>query len=132
MFTPLQTGIHRYPHAALWSVAAHGLLLLWLLHATRPKVVAPSFVVNGDHGTQVAHLYWLNQQTHAEAHASPGTSSTIRQQLNARLTWKHRAPAAKSAPHELPRPKLGVDAETTTLGSAAPARPAGSPLGTVL
>ena len=80
------------------SVAAHGLLLLWLLHPASPKLVAPSFVVHGDHGDQIAHLYWPTQPTQVKADASPGTSAAdSRQQLNAHLTWKRRAKAAKAA-----------------------------------
>ncbi|MGH9536482.1 MAG: hypothetical protein ACRD3H_01080, partial [Terriglobales bacterium] len=62
MFAPLQAGTQKYPLAPSLSVAGHILLLLWLLHAAAPKVVAPSFVVNGDHGTQIAHLYWPGQR----------------------------------------------------------------------
>jgi TonB family protein len=115
------------------SVAAHGLLLLWLLHPASPKLVAPSFVVNGDHGAYIAHLYWPNQQTQVKADASPGTSAAdSRQQLNAHLSWKGRAKVAKAAGRELPRPKIGLDDQTSAPGQAAQARPAGSPLGTVL
>ena len=132
MFTPLQSGIRQYPRAAFWSVTGHGLLLLWLLHAASPKVVAPSFVVNGDHGTQIAHLYWPNQGKQA-TDAAPGTSlDAAHQELNARLTWQRRARAAKAARHALPRPELGRDSETAAPGSTALAKPAGSPLGTVL
>jgi TonB family protein len=133
MFTPLQTDIRPYPRAAFWSGAGHGLLLLWLLHAASPKVVAPSMVVNGDHGTQIAHLYWPDQRNQAATDATPGTSpDAAHQQLNARLSWKRRVRAAKQARQELPRPELGTDAETATPGSTALAKPAGSPLGTVL
>jgi TonB family protein len=133
MFPPLQPNIRRYPVPALCSVALHCLILLWLLHAPSPRVVAPSFVVNGDRGTQIAHLYWPNQRTQLVNDASPGTSdAATRQQLNAHLTWKQRAKAAKSAKREPPRPQLGSDAESAAPGQAAQARPAGSPLGTVL
>jgi TonB family protein len=133
MFTPIQT-VSRQPRRALYcSVAAHGLLLLWLLHPASPKLVAPSFVVNGDHGDYVAHLYWPNQRTQTTADASPGTSAPdSRQQLNAHLTWKRRTKAAKGAERDLPHPKVGLDDQTSTPGQAAVARPAGSPLGTVL
>jgi TonB family protein len=115
------------------SVAAHGLLLLWLLHPASPKLVAPSFVVNGDHGAYIAHLYWPNRETQTTAKASPGTSAAdSRQQLNAHLTWKRRPKTVKAAAHELPRPKIGLDDQTSAPGQAAQARPAGSPLGTVL
>jgi len=133
MFAPLQADTRKYPLAPSLSVAGHILLLLWLLHAAAPKVVAPSFVVNGDHGTQIAHLYWPDQRLQTATDSSPGTSGdSSRQQLNARLTWTKRNRRAKSSRKEQPRPKLGVDAETATPGSAAQARPAGSPLGTVL
>ena len=133
MFTPLQP-VNRQPRLAGYcSVAAHGLLLLWLLHPASPKLIAPSFVVHGDHGTYIAHLYWPNQQTQATSDASPGTSAAdSRQQLNSHLTWKRRAKAAKNAEKELPRPKIGLDDQTSAPGQAAQARPAGTPLGTVL
>jgi protein TonB len=115
------------------SVAAHGLLLLWLLRPPTPRLVAPSFVVNGDHGTYVAHVYWPSQRTQITTHASPGTSAAdSRQQLNTRLTWKRRAQLAKTAERELPRPNIGLDDQTSVPGQAAQARAAGSPLGTVL
>jgi len=115
-------------------VAAHGVLLLWLLHPASPKLVAPSFIVHGEHGTRIAHLYWLNQRTETKADASPGSSSTdSRQLLNARLAWKRPAKAArKAAERELPLPKIGLDDQTSTPGEVAQARAAGSPLGTVL
>ena len=133
MFTPIQT-VSRQPRLAMYcSVTAHYLLLLWLLHPASPKLVAPSFVVKGNHGPYIAHLYWPNQQTQVKADASPGTSAAdSRQQLNAHLTWKRRAKVAKAAGRELPRPKIGLHDQTSAPGEAAQARPAGSPLGTVL
>jgi TonB family protein len=133
MFSPTQTASPKPRLAMYCSVAAHGLLLLWLLHPASPKLVAPSFVVHGDHGARIAHLYWPSQQTETKTDASPGTSAAdSRQQLNARLTWRRRAKAAKAATRELPRPKIGLDDQTSAPGEAAQARPAGSPLGTVL
>jgi TonB family protein len=133
MFTPVQTASRRPRLAMYSSVAAHGLLLLWLLHPASPKLVAPSFVVHGNYGDQVAHLYWPTQQNQSKTDASPGTSAPdSRQQLNAHLTWKRRTKAAKAAERELPRPKIGLDDQTSAPGQVAQARPAGSPLGTVL
>ena len=115
------------------SIAGHGLLLLWLLHPASPKLVAPSFVVNGDHGTYIAHLYWPNQQTEMKNDGSPGTSAAdSRQQLNAHLMWRRRLKTAKAAAPDQPRPKIGLDDQTSAPGQAAQERPAGSPLGTVL
>jgi TonB family protein len=133
MFVPIQTA-SRQPRLAMYcSVAAHGLLLLWLLHPASPKLVAPSFVVNGDHGANIAHLYWPNQQAQVKTDASPGTyAADSQQQLNAHLTWKRRAKVARATELELPRPKIGLDDQTSAPGQTAQARPAGSPLGTVL
>ena len=132
MFTPIQYGHGQTRLAEYCSVAAHGLLLLWLLHPATPKLVAPSFVVHGDHGAQIAHLYWLAQPT-PDANVSPGTSAAdSRQQLNSHLTWKRRTKATRMAARELPRPKVGLDDQTSAPGPAAQARAAGSPLGTVL
>jgi TonB family protein len=133
MFTPVQTASRASRLAMYCSVAGHGLLLLWLLHPASPKLLAPSFVVHGNHGDQVAHLYWPTPLTQVNADASPGTSAAdSRQQLNAHLTWTRRAKAAKAAEHDSPRPKIGLDDQTSAPGQVAQARPAGSPLGTVL
>jgi TonB family protein len=134
MFTSLQPRSRRYPIAKLCSVAFHCLLLLWLLRAPTPKVVAPSFVVNGDHGTQIAHLYWPNQRTQLVNDSSPGTadSSTI-QQLNAHLIYRQRKGKASKAPkRDQARPKLGSEDQTSSPGEASNVRPAGMPSGTVL
>jgi TonB family protein len=133
MFASIQFGVGQHRLAASCSVALHCLFLLWLLHQPDPRIVAPSLVVNGDHGTYIAQLYWPNQRTQTASDASPGTAgASSRQQLNSHLAWKQREEAPKSAKRDLPRPKLGLDDETSTPGQAAQVRPAGSPLGTVL
>lgn len=133
MFTPNPPGNGQPQLARYCSVAAHGLLLLWLLHPASPKLVAPSFVVHGDHGGQIAHLYWPNPPTPGAPDVAPGTSAAdSRQQLNSHLTWKRRTRATKAAERELPRPRIGLDDQTSAPGQIAQARAAGSPLGTVL
>ncbi len=136
MFTQIQSGARQpeYGRAAfLVSAGLHCLFLLWLLHVPTPRVVAPAFVVNGDHGTYIAHLYWPSQRSLIATDVSPGSSdNSSQQQLNSHLTWKRHAKTAKSVKRDLPRPKLGTDAETTTPGQAAQVQAAGSPLGTVL
>lgn len=133
MLTLVQAATPQPRWATYCSVAAHSLLLVWLLHPAAPRLVAPSFVVNGDHGTYIAHLYWPNQQTQVKSDSSPGTSAAdSRQQLNAHLMWKRRAQAARAAENSAPPPRIGLDDQTSTPGQAVQARPAGSPLGTVL
>ena len=133
MFSPIQPANGQPQLAKYCSVAAHGLLLLWLLHPATPRLVAPAFVVHGDHGVQIAHIYWPDHPTPGAPDVSPGTSAAdSRQQLNSHLTWKRRSKAAKTAERELPRPRIGLDDQTSAPGQAAQARAAGSPLGTVL
>ncbi len=133
MFSSIQTGARRPRLANCASLAAHGVLLLWLVHPSAPRLVAPSFVVNGDHGKYIAHLYWLNPPGQIKADHSPGTAAQdSRQQLNTRLRWKRRTKTAQSTESDMPRPKLGLDDQTSAPGQAAKASPAGSPLGTVL
>jgi len=133
MFTLVQAATGQPRWATYCSVAAHGALLVWLLNPAAPQLVAPSLVVNGDHGTYIAHLYWPNQQTQVKSDSSPGTSAPdSRQQLNAHLIWKRRSKAAGAAERSAPRPRIGLDEQTSAPGQAAQARPAGSPLGTVL
>jgi TonB family protein len=132
MFSPLHSGICQYRLAAVFSITLHGLFLLWITHTLAPRIVAPSFVANGDHGTQIAHLYWPNQQVRVASNASPGTSAaSATQQLNAHLTWQKRIQARKQAKRDQTRPKLGPDAVTSVPGIAAQVHAAGSPLGTV-
>jgi TonB family protein len=134
MFAQVQSGDRNYGRTAFFlSAGLHCLFLLWLLHVPTPRVVAPAFVVNGDHGTYIAHLYWPNQRSLIATDVSPGSSDdSSRQQLNSHLKWRLHAKTAKSVKRDLPRPKLGTDAETTTPGQAAQVHAAGSPLGTVL
>jgi TonB family protein len=133
MFSSSQTRARQPRTATYCSIAAHGLLLLWLVHPSTPKLVTSAFVVNGDHGENIAHLYWPAQPSQLRADASPGTSAAdSRQQLNTRLAWKRRTKAAKAAERDMPHPKIGLDDQTSAPGEAAQARPAGSPMGTVL
>ncbi len=132
MFTSLQSSVRQYRWAAFCSITLHGVFLLWLLHRAEPRIVAPAFVVNGDYGTQIAHLYWPNQQASVASDASPGASSaSLAQRFNPRFAWQKRKPAKKQEKREQPRPKLGPDAETSAPGTAAQAHAAGSPWGTV-
>ena len=132
MFASLQPSVRQYRRAAVCSVALHGLLLLWLMHKPEPRIVAPSFVVNGDRGTQIAHLYWPNRQPAVANDSSPGTSGkSSAQKLNSHLTWQKRMQAKKQVKREQTHPKLGPDSETSAPGAAAQVHAAGSPLGAV-
>ncbi|MGA8312506.1 MAG: TonB family protein [Terriglobales bacterium] len=134
MFTQVQSGDRQYgPAAFCVSAGMHCLFALWLLHVPSPSIVAPAFVANGDHGTYIAHLYWPNQRSLVANDVSPGTSGeSSQQQLNSHLSWKRHAKTAKAVKRDLPRPRIGTDAETNAPGQTAQVHAAGSPLGTVL
>jgi TonB family protein len=133
MFTSLQSGFRPQRVSALCSAALHCGLLFWLLHQAEPKFVAPSFVVNGDDGTYLAHLYFPNQQSRIASDAPPGTSAaSAAEQLTSHIIWQSRSKEAKQARRKQPRPNVGHDTETSTPGQAAQEHAAGSPLGTVL
>jgi TonB family protein len=132
MFTAPQSDAPRYPVAKLSSLGLHCVVLLWLLHQPTPKIVSTSFVVNGDHGTQIAHLYWPTQQTLLINDVSGTSEFASEQQLNAHIAWKRRAKVEKAARHDQARPKLGSENQTSVPGQVSNVRPAGSPLGTVL
>jgi protein TonB len=130
MFTPLQSGLRPCRFAAFGSVILHGLFLLWFLHTPESRTVFSSaFVVRGDHGAQIAHLYGPNRQSWVASDALSLNSAAS--QLNSHLTWQKHV-KQKQTKRELPRPQLGRDAETASRGQVAPAHAAGSPLGTVL
>lgn len=134
MFTQVQSGDRQYgPAAFCVSAGMHCLFALWLLHVPSPSIVAPAFVANGDHGTYIAHLYWPNQRSLVANDVSPGTSGeSSQQQLNSHLSWKRHAKTAKAVKRDLPRPRIGTDAETNAPGQTDQVHAAGSPLGTVL
>src|SRR5215471_11391256 len=60
------------------SVGVHLLFLVWLLHSPAPTFLKPSFVVRGNGGTVVAHLYWSPSQILSGANGSAG---------HPRLSW---------------------------------------------
>lgn len=101
------------------SVAAHLLLLAWVLHSPAPIFVSPSSVMQGEHGAGLQYLYFPGR---------PEVSEQPPQQ--AHLTWSHPAKAAK-APRK-PPPVSKIESETEITAALAPnERPAGSPYGSL-
>ena len=120
MFTQLNPTIAKKPATILGgSVAAHLLLLAWVLHSPAPIFVSPSSVMQGEHGTGLQYLYFPGR---------PEVSEQPPQQ--AHLTWSHSSKDSKK-PRKTP-PVSKVESETEITAALAPnERPAGSPYGSL-
>jgi TonB family protein len=132
MFTPLGSG-QRWQRVSALSVSLflHIVFVVWLLHSPAPKFLTPSFLVRGENGTYVAHLYWPGVISETATDAMPGTSSHAKTQTAAqRVTW-NRSKSAKNAARRLDRSNEGTDSKTDIAGSTVHPRPAGSPYGSV-
>jgi len=120
MFTQLNSTISKRPAAILGcSVAAHLLLLAWVLHSPAPIFVSPSSVMQGEHGAGLQYLYFPGR---------PEVSEQPPQQ--AHLTWLP-SPKKTKSPRKA-APVSGVETETEITAALAPnERPAGSPYGSL-
>lgn len=133
MFSPVQTGIRRSRAPALSvSIVLHGLFLVWLLHAPAPPFLTPSFVVRGENGKLVAHLYWPNYRPDAANDVVSTNSASTNRKLGlarARITWN----SARNQPAKVEIAPSEVAAESEASSAASvPSLPAGSPNGLVL
>jgi len=132
MFTPLGSG-QRWQRVSALSVSLvlHVAFIAWLLHSPAPKFLTPSFLVRGENGKYVAHLYWPGTISETATDATPGTSSHAKTQTAAqRVTW-NRSKSAKNAARRPDRSNEGTDSRTDIAGSTVHPRAAGSPYGSV-
>ena len=123
MFFPLQTDDRGTRVSARGiSVGLHLLFLVWLLHSPAPTFLKPSFVVRGNGGTVVAHLYWSPSQILSGANGSAG---------HPRLSWNPEKVqnAARKRSVQL---HTSVNLQTSLLAHGIESPVAGSPRGTVV
>jgi len=72
------------------SLAIHGLLLAFLLHAPAATVISPSLTMAGKNGPSVTPIFWRGQATAAQPDQnskSPAERTRRRRVSDARLTW---------------------------------------------
>jgi len=114
------------------SVMFHCLLLAWILHAPAPRILAPSFIAAGNHGTAITYLYWPSGASEKETIAASNKAAASSQKpLTALLTWsKLRETSGKKTTVSLS--KSETDTAAGPSSTANHAQPAGSPYGTVL
>jgi TonB family protein len=132
MFTPLGSG-QRWQRVSALSVSLllHVVFIAWLLHSPAPKFLTPSFLVRGEKGKYVAHLYWPGAVSETATDAMPGTASHAKTQMAAqRISW-NRSKAAKNAARRIDHIDDGRDSTTAIAGALVRPRLAGSPFGSV-
>ena len=113
------------------SLAAHGLLLAWLLHAPEPMLLNPISVALGHNGKSVTRLYWDSKSVDDSTHSSSdsATEKYRHQRLSqAKLLWKAPAQLARLAPQNpLARAEKEDNSQTQTLSALGHAQRAGRP-----
>ncbi len=120
MFTQLNPAIVGRRTTILGSsVAAHLLLLAWVLHSPAPIFVSPSSIMQGEHGAGLQYLYF------------PGRPEVSEQPpKQAHLTWRQTPKNAKKPRQQPPVSKVESDTEITA-ALEPNERPAGSPYGSL-
>src|SRR5207248_10938233 len=113
MFAPLLAGRCRERVIALSiSLLVHAIFLGWLLHSPAPTFLTPSFLVKGENGKYIAHLYWPGKDTDIATDATSGTSFNARNRMTkAHLTW-NRVTIAKRAVRRPHRSNECTDSKT--------------------
>jgi TonB family protein len=117
------------------SLALHGLLFAWVLHAPEPQLLNPSSVAIGHNGRVVAKLYFPTLSPDDSTTSSSDQASEVyrHQRLgHEKLIWKQTSAAAKLPSQSVARARSGADdAKTATLSKLGHGAPAGLPYGSV-
>jgi TonB family protein len=98
MFSQLSTATAGRQRKLLTaSLALHGIVLAWLLHAPEPQLLQPSSVAFGQNGKSVTRLYWPSKNPDESTHSSSdqATERYRHQHLGQKLTFKAPAKPAK-------------------------------------
>jgi outer membrane biosynthesis protein TonB len=135
MFAQLNPATGNRERWLRWgSLAGHGLLLVWLLHAPDPLLLNPVSTALGHNGKSVTRLYWPSKDPDDSTHSSPDSASERyrHQRLgHAKLVWKTPAQLAKLAP-QVPLTSSAEDkSQTQTLSAVGHGAQAGLPYGTL-
>ena len=118
------------------SLALHGLLLAWLLHAPEPQLLNPTSIVLGHNGRAVTKVFWPTQAPDDSTTSSSDRASEVyrHQRLgHEKLIWKRSSMPAKLPSPSTPLSPSGNEdnAETATLSRSGHGAPAGLPYGTL-
>jgi len=137
MFAQLNPGSStRQPRVLAASVALHGLLFAWLLHAPEPRLLTASSVAIGHNGKVVTQIYFPSQSPDDSATSSSERASEIyrHQRLgHEKLVLKQDSVLAKLTLPSVPlNPSPAEDSgKTATLSKLDHGAAAGLPYGSV-
>ena len=118
------------------SLALHGLLFAWLLHAPEPLLLNPTSIALGRNGRVLTQLYWPSQTPDDSSTSSSDHATEVyrHQRLgHEKLTWKRISTSAKLPLPNAPLPPSGVEdnAKVATLSRLGHGATAGLPYGTL-
>ena len=137
MFAQLNpASARRQSWLRLGSLALHGLLLAWLLHAPEPLRLTLTSVAVGQNGNSVTRLYWPSKSPDDSTHSSSdrATKPYRHERLgHEKLIWKTPAQLAKLTPPQtaLARANAEDNSRTQTLSAMGHGAQAGLPYGTL-
>jgi len=116
------------------SVAAHAVVLAWLVHPAKPQHLTALSVALGQNGTSVTRLYWSSKNPDDSSHSSSdlATQRYRHERLGQKLTWTVPPKLRKSAANTpLARTEAEDSAKTQTLSSEGHGAQAGQLYGTL-
>lgn len=137
MFTQINpANAHHQRHFLLGSIAIHGLLLAWLLHAPEPLRLTANSVALGENGSSVTRLYWRSKNPDSSQNSSSdlATQRYRHQRLgHEKLPWNAPAQIAKlTLPKTaLARTEAQDNSNTQTLSALGHGAQAGLPYGSL-
>ena len=119
------------------SLAAHGLLLAWLLYEPEPQLLMPVSIAFGRGGNSVTRLYWPTKNPDDSKGSSPERATQVyrKQRMgHEKLVLKQNTQVAKlTAPPLQYAPADAQDqSKTATLSNQGHGTPAGLPYGTLI
>jgi TonB family protein len=122
----------------LWaSLAGHGLLLAWLLHAPEPELLTPQSIALGRNGNSVTRLYWATKNPDDSKSSSPDRATQVyrKQRMgHEKLTLKQNSQLAKltAPPVQFSPPNAEDQSKSATVSNQGHGTPAGLSYGTLI
>jgi TonB family protein len=137
MFAQLHSGESKTQRRVLTiSLALHGGLLIWLLHAPEPRLLTASSVALGHNGKVLSRLYFPTPSPDDSTHSSSDQATEIYR--HQRLGHEKLIVKQNSAPAKLSLPQAPLTlssaedkSKTATLSNLGHGAPAGLPYGSV-
>ena len=137
MFAQFNPSTSREKNILWGSVAAHGLLLAWLLHAPEPQLLTPVSIALGRNGNAVARIYFPSKHPDDSTSSSPDRSSQVyrhQRMGHEKLVLRLNTQLAKlnSPPLQLSPAGAEDQSKTATVSNLGHGTPAGLPYGTLM